>query len=110
MAFDTYVYMVTPAPSLSHAALVILHRVDPLGFSEKSAHETDSSYSVKIPARFRTINRVAAKPPWQRPRQPRLQLKPPLKKTPMHGRVPSITRARPTSSTNHNSIRGTAFC
>jgi hypothetical protein len=31
MAFETYVYMVTPAPSLSHAALVILHRVKPLG-------------------------------------------------------------------------------
>jgi hypothetical protein len=32
MAFETYVYMVASAPSLSHAALVILHRVYPLGF------------------------------------------------------------------------------
>jgi hypothetical protein len=31
MAFETSVYMVASAPSLSHAALVILHAVNPLG-------------------------------------------------------------------------------
>ena len=33
MAFETYVYMVASAPSLSHATVVILDRLVPLGFS-----------------------------------------------------------------------------